>query len=153
MPMDVLITEFKTACLSVINLEGSENTLTVLISVINSWDPPLSICNPFMLTLIKWGIFVSKNKDQHWKEDMFWARFFGKGLFIINELKTPHGTWILTKCCFQSLWWQKRYVQNILSHIWKSSKLMSMTAELRGNLFIAYFQDSKSVLRRILLFV
>ena len=36
MLMDVLITEFKTACLSVINLEGSENTLTVLISVINS---------------------------------------------------------------------------------------------------------------------
>ena len=36
MPMNVIITEFKMARLSVMNFQGSENTLTVLISVINS---------------------------------------------------------------------------------------------------------------------
>lgn len=37
MPMDVLITEYKTVGLSDMNFQGSKNTLTVVISVINSW--------------------------------------------------------------------------------------------------------------------
>ena len=37
MPMDVLITEYKTVRLSVMNFQGSRNTLTEVISVSNSW--------------------------------------------------------------------------------------------------------------------
>lgn len=102
-----------------------------------------------MLTVVKWGIFASQNKDQHCRWDMFWARFLGRIYLLLISWRplTGHGTW--RKIAFKSVM-AKTCWQNIICRLWKSSKLVFLAVQLKDWTFKIHFQKRFNVYMYVL---